>query len=756
MQTNDDGNSPYAIASPVTPSGPPSVPQALEMFASPPEMMIKLAWSESERDHGSAISSYLAEYADDANFATNLVTASNSLDTWATTGELTSGKTYYFRVRALNDDGYSEPASGPVVVDFVPTAPNGFAVVGSTLTSVDLEWSAPTSDNGYPITYYLLEESTEPTFAESTKLNYGLFLSYTAAIPTGVDRWYRVRAENSNGFSPAAVVGPFRTIGVPESPFDFTATVESPTRVHLRWAEPQNDGGADVNSYVVERADDEGFYGFVTVLDAPSLGVIDTGLTPGYSYSYRLKCTSAGGTSGYVDAAPVTPSGVPEAPASISVVAVSPTEVSVDFSAPASDNGDAVTEYRIETDQDELFSTPVLLAEVSAPATLANRGLTSGSTHFYRVAASNSNGYGPFLVGNATTPASPPSTATPTTTLPSSTSDPVSTTVSPSSEPPSASAPPYEVIVTVNGVVFHPEGDTVGRSVFNTTEGGAEVAVGISLSTPLAPGETVTILVAPTRLSEAAVVGAPYVTFDGASTNPGTTPVTVIVRGVPDDGVTETDDAFELMLTTFATNVEAYHGFAMMIPGTNLNVGLVVVDAILPASVLPLVGGAVTILGSGFGSGAAVCLDQVAVDHDLVSSSDTQVVVVISARPASSYVNLTVTNTLTGAVLDLPAALYFSASPCLDEGTIEDPDQPGECLPCPDGAVCPGGGRVRPTKGHWTPDESSGVVVSCFPAYKCEGNGSCAPGHGDFACSHCEEGYTYIDGDCHECPSGTR
>jgi hypothetical protein len=89
----------------------------------------------------------------------------------------------------------------------------------------------------------------------------------------------------------------------------------------------------------------------------------------------------------------------------------------------------------------------------------------------------------------------------------------------------------------------------------------------------------------------------------------------------------------------------------------------------------------------------------------------------------------------------------------------------GACVPCPTGALCPGGFRAWPLSGFYTAAESSGVVVQCPPpaTARCVGwNASltavqCGPGYADgsYACSPCASGFfPSLEGTCERCAMG--
>ena len=87
----------------------------------------------------------------------------------------------------------------------------------------------------------------------------------------------------------------------------------------------------------------------------------------------------------------------------------------------------------------------------------------------------------------------------------------------------------------------------------------------------------------------------------------------------------------------------------------------------------------------------------------------------------------------------------------------------GVCVPCPAGALCPGGPRLWPLPGYWVSSEFAGRVEACAPpeVLRCpgwdddRGVASCGPGYdaGSPRCGACESGFYEEDGACRECPA---
>ena len=77
-------------------------------------------------------------------------------------------------------------------------------------------------------------------------------------------------------------------------PTNLKATTVSSTEVDLTWGVPQNNGGAPVSGYTIERNDGNGFVGILTL---QGTSYQDVGLTPSKSYSYRVYATNSAGPS---------------------------------------------------------------------------------------------------------------------------------------------------------------------------------------------------------------------------------------------------------------------------------------------------------------------------------------------------------------------------------------------------------------------------------------------------------------------------
>lgn len=105
-----------------------------------------------------------------------------------------------------------------------------------------------------------------------------------------------------------------------------------------------------------------------------------------------------------------------------------------------------------------------------------------------------------------------------------------------------------------------------------------------------------------------------------------------------------------------------------------------------------------------------------------------------------------------------PQFLFYSLAECRETGKWAPTRT--ECVPCPEGGFCPGGGRVWSTAGYWNRDEWTAPAPCQFPL-ACRGrrfarqtatqNSECAPGfQGDF-CLFCQRQHFRDGPNCRPC-----
>lgn len=161
----------------------------------------------------------------------------------------------------------------------------------------------------------------------------------------------------------------------------------------VSWATPASNGGSAITGYVVTpyvsnvAQPDQTF-----MSTAVTQTVID--LTNGTSYTFKVAAINAVGTGAQSAATSPILIGVPGAPAPVSALAGA-LSATVSWTVPA-DNGSAITGYTIFVGIPGSYSPERIVNVGPSVTTLLISGLTAGAEHFFRVAAINGVGTGPY------------------------------------------------------------------------------------------------------------------------------------------------------------------------------------------------------------------------------------------------------------------------------------------------------------------------------------------------------------------------
>jgi len=225
----------------------------------------------------------------------------------------------------------------------------------------------------------------------------------------GREYYARVFAYNSIGYSlPQSAFSPEKPVIAPGVPSSVTLERISSTELQVIFNQPDDDGGDAVTEYKVEWSTSPTFTdaqsGAFTYLAAgsPYFKTI-TGLTTGTYYFVRV---SAKNSQGYGLAQSSTPTSLnpaskPSVPTGVALGVTSDTLLTVSFSPPLDNGGDAITQYYVEWDLSPSFNSL---------SSLPNKGskflsaadynsytiplLTVNTKYYVRVSAVNSVGYG--------------------------------------------------------------------------------------------------------------------------------------------------------------------------------------------------------------------------------------------------------------------------------------------------------------------------------------------------------------------------
>ena len=308
---------------------------------------------------------------------------------------LTGNVAYTYRITAYNAGGSLAGATVTTTIK-IPGTPNTMAAKVATTTQISLTWKPADS----VATGYFVERSADgSTFTQIADVTTASYSS--TGLTPGSTYWYRVTAHNALGNSPTSAVV-FATVPFPPQPAtNLIATTVDANGVDLTWSA----GDVITTGYAVERSADNGVtFTQIATVSGPSYS--DRGLVGSTTYVYRVKATTAFGSSVASATATATTLEAPLAPTGLTAATISTTEIDLTWTAV----DPAATGYFVERSTN--FGAFVKVADLPvtdiAPTSFADTGLAQNTIYVYRVSAYFAQGYAASQTAQSTTLADPP------------------------------------------------------------------------------------------------------------------------------------------------------------------------------------------------------------------------------------------------------------------------------------------------------------------------------------------------------------
>ena len=369
--TNAGGDSTAVIASSeVVPYTLPSAPTLLTVVAGTGQLTFSYSAGAS---NGSPITSYYYSM-DNGN---TYVSTGGTTGSYTVTG-LTSGTTYYIRLKSINiaglSSGYAIDSSGTLISN-VPTTP-GINSCTAGIGQISVAFTAQAS-GGSPITGYYYATANTPVYTFTSTTTSPIVIT---GLASGTTYYVRLMAVNVVGNSAAtAATTVALTTSVPAQPVINSITPGNATAA-ISFTAPSN-GGSAITNYFYSTNNGTTF----ASVGNTNIPINVSGLTNGTAYSFMVKAANSLGNSAPSAAVSATPCLVPGAP-SITGVVYGNQSVSVSFSAPGSNGGSAITGYKYSTNGGSTYTE----TGTTSPFTIA--GLTNGTTYTVIMKATNPAG----------------------------------------------------------------------------------------------------------------------------------------------------------------------------------------------------------------------------------------------------------------------------------------------------------------------------------------------------------------------------
>jgi hypothetical protein len=194
----------------------------------------------------------------------------------------------------------------------------------------------------------------------------------------------------------------------PSAPTNLIGTAGN-GQVSLTWTAPSSNGGSAITDYKIQHSSNGGttWSDFNRIASTATSATV-TGLTNGKAYVFRVSAVNVAGTGAWsAQTLPVTPRTVATAPTNL-VGTAGNGQVSLTWTAPSSNGGSAITDYKIQHSSNggTTWSDFNRIASTATSATVT--GLTNGKAYVFRVAGVNAAGTGAYTA--PTLPITPLST----------------------------------------------------------------------------------------------------------------------------------------------------------------------------------------------------------------------------------------------------------------------------------------------------------------------------------------------------------
>lgn len=285
--------------------------------------------------------------------------------------------TYVFDLEVSDEYGSSSDSVTIIVLAQVaPATPTGLTVGGATESTLTVSWNA--SDGADDYTVY---RDTSSTGAFSASVYSGSATSFTdTGLFSGVTYWYMVMASNDTGDSAlsSAVSGTTtaEATEAPSTPANLTASSVSSSSVTLTW-----DLASGATSYQLERSDDGSTWPGTYIYNDAANTHIDTTVSSGTTYYYRVIATNSVDSS--VASAAIQVTTDLAVPTGLTVDTPTQSSLTISWTSVTGADGYALA----RSDDNGLTYT-----DISAPATnsYVDSTLASGTTYYYKVKATNS------------------------------------------------------------------------------------------------------------------------------------------------------------------------------------------------------------------------------------------------------------------------------------------------------------------------------------------------------------------------------
>jgi len=324
----------------------PEYPESFKVLAK--DGFVELSWKNPILNGGSDIISFKLYRGENPEDIVLLYEIDNRTYNYMDM-DVVNGRTYYYRISAVNERYESEPSSILSARPLgVPTAP---LITGNISGDgyIHLYWRGPIEDGGDPdFTFVLFRGMDDGEMSEIVTLDSSTLEFNDTCLENGRLYRYCMKAKNAKSYSDPSNVISATPLGAPSRISDLT--IESGAGfVELNWGLPEDDGGACITFIRIYRKEGENNFTLFDELythGVPITSYNDTIVTNGIRYTYYLRIGNIVGESGSSEEVSAMPRGLPHPPCDVWMEREK-NRVILRWSPPSNDGGYRIIKYRI-------------------------------------------------------------------------------------------------------------------------------------------------------------------------------------------------------------------------------------------------------------------------------------------------------------------------------------------------------------------------------------------------------------------------
>lgn len=367
------------VVNAITPDTPPAKPLRLS-FTSIAYNQISLQWAAGS---GNQTGFQIERSTDGANW--NKLTDVDGSKTTYTDQTVQPQTHYYYRIRAVNGAGVSDPSDPIDTTTPVgpPAAPQNLTATAVSTTQIKLTWTAVAT-----ATSILIQRSLDGTNWTSLTTVAGNLTDYTdSGLTPNTRYYYRIQGTNTTGTGPFSNPANATTPDVPPAaPARLTPTAASISQINLAWA----DLSTNESGFEIERGSSAtGTFTKIGEAVANATTYEDKNLTDNTAYCYRVRAKNAAGPSAYTDpACATTPLAPPASPAGLTAQIFDYDQIKLAWPALSPKAVTVIIERA--TNPNGPFSE--IKQQPAGQIGYTDTGLQEFTTYYYRIRAINTAG----------------------------------------------------------------------------------------------------------------------------------------------------------------------------------------------------------------------------------------------------------------------------------------------------------------------------------------------------------------------------